>query len=231
MKRSAYKGANAVVFVADSGLREMEAELGPLDNASVIRPGVEVPDIARRDTRNNDVVFVGRWSEGKDPLTALRAYAEASRGLPDPRLLMFGAGPLEATLQNICSESRLDGVRLMGWSADPLADTRRGGVFLQTSQWENSPYAVLDAMASGLTVVAHAVGDVAFMLDFGKAGIPVDANNFPRLVDSLRRAMSDGPLRSRFATSAPARVRSHYQRAEMVRRTIDIYQRALERSP
>jgi glycosyltransferase involved in cell wall biosynthesis len=103
----------------------------------------------------------------------------------------------------------------------------RAGVFLQTSRWENSPYAILDAMANGLTVVAYAVGDVASMLDFGNAGLPVESNDFDGLVRALRLAMTDEPLRTRFAEAALERVRSVYNRERMVSRTIAVYRDAV----
>jgi glycosyltransferase involved in cell wall biosynthesis len=222
MKRHAYRRAGHVIFVGENARREVELDLGILPNASVVHPGISTEGI-RRGANTSDVIFLGRWSEQKNPVVAVRAYVEASRDVPEATLSVFGAGPLEAELVRVCEEASQGRVRLVGWSAQPADDLTRAGVFLQTSRWENSPYAILDAMASGVTVVAYAVGDVASILDFGNAGLPVAANDFDGLVRALRLAMSDKALRSRFAEVAPERVRSVYSRAEMVSRTLAVY--------
>jgi glycosyltransferase involved in cell wall biosynthesis len=228
MKRRSYRRARQVVFVGENARRQVESDLGVLSNACVIHPGIASERFnGTRVPSTGDVIFMGRWSEQKDPLVAVRAYVEASRGVPGASLSVFGAGPLAPELVRICEEAAPRSVRLVGWSAKPSEDLSRAGVFLQTSRWENSPYAILDAMASGLTVVAYAVGDVASMLDFGNAGLPVEANDFHGLVRALRLAMTDEALRSRFAEAAPKRVRSVYSRAEMISRTFAVYRNAV----
>jgi glycosyltransferase involved in cell wall biosynthesis len=225
MKRHAYEHASHVVFVSESGRREIETQLGVLPKASVIHPGVAAEVV--RSPGNNRVVFIGRWDAGKDPVTAALAFIEASQDVPDTTLSVFGAGPMEPELIRISVEAPPGRIHLLGWSSDPSGDTQKAGVFLMTSRWENSPYAILDAMASGLTVVAYAVGDVASMLDFGNAGLPVQANDFDGLVQALRLAMTDEVVRSQFADLAPKRVRSAYSRVEMVSRTVAVYRDAV----
>jgi glycosyltransferase involved in cell wall biosynthesis len=228
MKRRSYKQARHIVFVGENARRELESDLGGvLPNASVIHPGIDATLTLETAPSSRDVVFLGRWSEQKDPMTAIRAYVEASRGIPDTTLSVFGGVPLEPEVARICKEVSPERIRLLGWSKDPYDDTRRGGIFLQTSRWENSPYAILDAMASGRTVVAYAVGDVASMLDFGNAGLPVKPNDFEAIVRTLRLAITDDALRLRLAESAPKQVRSQYDRDEMVRRTIAVYENVL----
>ncbi len=227
MKRRAYDAARQVVFVGENARSQVERDLGVLKNASVIHPGIDAEGRARAIEPNPTVVFMGRWSEQKDPLAAVRSYLKASRDVPAAKLLLFGAGPLEPDLVRVCKEAPSQSVQLCGWSSQPIADLSRAAVFLQTSRWENSPYAILDAMASGLTTVAYAVGDVETMLDFGNAGLPVEPSDFDALVRALRLAMTDESLRSRFAETGPERIRSVYSRREMVSRTIAAYQDAV----
>jgi glycosyltransferase involved in cell wall biosynthesis len=227
MKRRAYEGAKQVVFVSESARSQVEADLGRLSNACVIHPGIRDEEVAGGAPARRDVVFMGRWSIEKDPIAAVRCFLKASSDIADWRLLVYGAGPLESSLIRVSKDPSAARVKVCGWSARPLEDLRQAGVFLQTSRWENSPYVILDAMASGLTVVAYAVGDVASMLDFGNAGLPVDADDSEGLVQALRLAMTDEALRSRFADTGPERVRSVYSRAEMVTRTAALYRAAV----
>jgi glycosyltransferase involved in cell wall biosynthesis len=224
-KKFSYRRAAHIILVGESPRQVIEAELGNLPNASVIHPGVNVGTEHGQEGRSGDVVFMGRWSDEKDPLAAVRAFRCASSDTEGTGLYLFGAGPLESELRRLSVEANR--VYLMGWSTDPATDLSRGGVFLQTSRWENSPYAILDAMARGRTVVAYAVGDVGRMLDFGNAGLPVSPGDFDGLVRALKGAMSDRALRKRMSVAAPARVRSAYSRTEMVERTVTVYENAL----
>lgn len=227
-KRVTYRSAAHIVFVADAGLRQAEDQLGSRTDASIIHPGVDVVTV-NNPAATQDVIFMGRLTPDKDPQSSVRAFLEASRDLPQARMLVFGKGRAEREVRDLCSKQGTDRVRLMGWTSTPSANLAKGAILVMTSQWENSPYVVLDAMAWGRTVVAYAVGDIPSMLGFGEAGIPVPPGDFQQLVRSLRRAMTDDDLRRRFAISAPAQVRAKYSRDEMTRRTVDVYQRVTGR--
>src|SRR4029078_8245256 len=79
MKKHAYESARHVVFVGAAARHEIECDLGVLPNASVIHPGIDFERTVAGVSNAIDVVFLGRWSEQKNPVTAIQAYLEASR--------------------------------------------------------------------------------------------------------------------------------------------------------
>jgi glycosyltransferase involved in cell wall biosynthesis len=125
------------------------------------------------------------------------------------RLAIMGDGPERPALETLARDLGLtDCTHFLGHVADPAATCRALDVFALSSDTEQMPFAVLEAMASGLAVASTDVGDVAAMLS---------AENRPHLAALDDRALADalGPL----LRDAPLRVsigRANRARAEQV---------------
>lgn len=107
--------------------------------------------------------FVGHLRPEKNPVRAVEALAAS--GLPDAHLLILGDGPertrVEETARRLGLERR---VHLAGHRADPRPDYRAMDLFLISSDTEQMPVALLEAMACALPVVSTDVGDVRQIL-------------------------------------------------------------------
>ena len=104
------------------------------------------------------------------------------------RLAIMGDGPERPALETLARDLGLtDCTHFLGHVADPAATCRGLDVFALSSDTEQMPFAVLEAMASGLAVASTDVGDVAAMLS---------AENRPHLAALDDRALADalGPL-------------------------------------
>lgn len=113
------------------------------------------------------VLVVGHLIERKDPLLALEAFAEASRTLPEARLVFIGRGPLRGALEARTRELRLDRrVLLVGEAAPESLALWYGAadLLLLTSKREGRPNVVLEALSSGLPVVATDAGGTRELL-------------------------------------------------------------------
>ena len=107
-----------------------------------------------RQPEQNTIVWLGRFESEKDPLLAL----EVLRQTPNAKLIMVGAGSLEASLREKISRSNLDTrVELRGWQ-DPAPYLARAGVVLCTSKHESWGESMVEALAAGVPVVAPDVG-------------------------------------------------------------------------
>lgn len=96
----------------------------------------------------------------KNVARLIRAFA-ALRAQQPARLLIVGDGPERAALQALACELKvLDDVEFTGYLSNPLARLADMDVFALSSNTEQLPMAMLEAMAHGLPVVATRVGDV-----------------------------------------------------------------------
>jgi glycosyltransferase involved in cell wall biosynthesis len=98
------------------------------------------------------------------------AFAAAARARPeaDLRLVIVGDGPERGALEEIARQTGCaDRIAFAGATENPENHYRRMQVFALSSDTEQMPLGVLEAMAGGLPVVATDVGDIAAMVTPG----------------------------------------------------------------
>jgi len=141
--------------------------------------------------------------------------------LVDPRLglhvLLVGEGAERAALEERAARPDLAGrVHLAGYQAAPAPFYRAMDLFAITSDSEQMPVCLLEAMAAGLPVVATDVGDVRPMLppEQGDWLVPVTPGEPGRTVAELARrlaaAIGDPARRRRLSAANRARAESTY---------------------
>jgi sugar transferase (PEP-CTERM/EpsH1 system associated) len=133
---------------------------------------------------------VGRMAPVKDPLLLVRAFLQALALQPDfaaqARLVLVGDGPLRAQAQ---AELDAAGASHLAWlpgeRAD-VADVMRGlNVFVLPSKAEGISNTILEAMASGLPVLATAVGGNGELVVEGRTGQLVPASDAATMAAGL----------------------------------------------
>ncbi len=170
------------------------------------------------------VVSVGRLTDQKDPVTLLRAWERIQR---PHRLVLVGDGPLRPRLEAIVRDGVAGRVTILGARDDVPALLRTADVFVLASRWEGLPLAVIEAMMSGLPVVATAVGGVAEEVVDGETGLLVPPENPEALASALARLLDDPALRRRMGAAGQARAREHFTEERMLKETLEVYGRVL----
>ena len=119
----------------------------------------------------------------------IEAFAKVRSAIKEPvRLVIAGIGPLEAALRAQCTASGLaDDVLFEGFRADPHRFLHELDLFLLSSQTEQLPIALIEAMLCGLPVVATDVGDV-------RESLP--AQQHPWVVERSAQALADAVVDS-----------------------------------
>ena len=100
--------------------------------------------------------------------------------------------------------------------------SRRPGVYACASVKEEFGLALLEAMASGLSVLGPASGGPPTYIDDGITGVLADTGTVSGLREGLRRAGASRTDRRR-AALATAKVREHFTIEAMARGLIDLY--------
>jgi sugar transferase (PEP-CTERM/EpsH1 system associated) len=171
---------------------------------------------------------VGRMKEVKNQTLLVSAFIDLMRRRPDLRdairLKLVGSGPLLAECQTM-----LDGARLTN-RADIVGDSDRVpeelqsmDLFVLPSLAEGISNTILEAMATGLTVVATAVGGNPELVADGTTGTLVPAGDEAALSRVIERYIDDPKLRRLHAKRGRERVESHFSLDAMVRAYDDTY--------
>jgi glycosyltransferase involved in cell wall biosynthesis len=125
---------------------------------------------------------------------------------------VIGEGVLRSVLEEKVREMGLGGSGNLfpGPSEEMRSEYEWADVLIQSSDHEGTPNVVLEAMASGLPVVATAAGDTAYICPDGVAGFvrePADEEGLARSVEMLA---SNPELRARMGEAAAANVRERF---------------------
>lgn len=158
---------------------------------------------------------VAKLRAEKNLARLLRACAALHRDGLAFRLVVIGDGPEEERLRALAAELGLGGItRFAGHVPDPAAAYRAMDLFALSSDTEQMPFSVMEAMASGLPVASTDVGDVAAML--GEPGRPFLAPKDDRaLAAALRPLVTDAPLRHRTGVAMRARAEAEFDQERM----------------
>jgi len=174
LRRLALADAAAVVVISES-LAHIAAEVWrlPAGRLHLIPNGIAAARFAAADGHPAlraelgipaDAFVAGAVGHLRPEKNLPRLFAAAA-AVPGLHLLVLGEGPEGARLAELAGRAPLAGrVHLVGYHADPRAHYRAMDAFALSSDTEQMPIALLEAMASSLPVVATDVGDVASIL-------------------------------------------------------------------
>ncbi|MDE2028380.1 MAG: glycosyltransferase [Candidatus Omnitrophica bacterium] len=170
------------------------------------------------------VGIVGRLSPEKDHMTLLKAMKIIVADYKNVCLLVVGDGDQRSCLEQYCIQNRLsDKVRFLGFRKDIPIILRSLDIFALSSLTEGVPLTILEAMASGVPVVATNVGGNGEIIENNVTGLLVPAGDAGAFEKALRRLLEDRDLAGRLAKSAHERVSERYSLNTMIEKYMEVY--------
>ncbi len=178
---------------------------------------------------------VGRMHGVKDQLNLARAFIALQSLLPENaarlRLVMVGEGPLRGECQTLLTEAGLASqVWLPGARDDVPALLGALDLFVLPSRAEGISNTILEAMASGLPVVATAVGGNPELVADGETGTLVPASDPSALAAALAGYVTDLARLHSEGEAARTRVEQQFSLDAMLARYGRLYDEALQRA-
>jgi glycosyltransferase involved in cell wall biosynthesis len=147
----------------------------------------------------------------------IRAFARSSGARTNNgRLVIVGDGPHRAALGGLAAELDVsERVHFAGHIQDPAPLLRGMDIFAMTSDTEQMPISLLEAMAAGLPVACTDVGDIAAILPPQQQDyvVPLDDD---AMAAALNRLLDDAPLRRTLGDANRARVAADFSEAAML---------------
>ena len=113
-------------------------------------------------------------------------------------------------------------VRLLGYRTDIPAVLAAADIFALPSHFEGLPMSVIEAMLTGLPVVATRIRGPREQVVDGETGLLVPPMQVPALADALRRLATDPALRARMGTAGRERALALYDETVVLHRTLDL---------
>jgi glycosyltransferase involved in cell wall biosynthesis len=237
LMRWAAHRTDRVVAVSDDLSGFLEARLGvPAGHVEVVRNGIPIAGFQPRpatgalriplgipvDTKL--IALVGRLDAVKQPLALLEAFARVRCQAPDARLVFVGDGVLRKDVLRRAAERGLSSaVSVTGFLSQLETIYPDIDVLTLPSRFEGTSLALLEAMASGVPVVASRVGGNADVLGGGDCGTLVPCGDIAALAEAILECLSGGPALEARRQRALERVRDRYSEDAMVSRYEALY--------
>lgn len=176
---------------------------------------------------------VGRLSAIKDQITLVRAFAEARKQAGEElsrlRLIIAGDGSLRNEIEKEISIHDLSPyVWLAGERSDVSSLMQTFDFFVLPSLAEGISNVILEAMASGLAVVATDVGGNAELVIEDKTGSLVPARDPVAMASAITRLAVNASKREQLGKTARMRIEAEYSLDGMVGHYMRLYQSLMD---
>jgi glycosyltransferase involved in cell wall biosynthesis len=160
------------------------------------------------------VLFVGRLDAQKGPLDLLHALRLLSARHNDVHALFVGEGPLREEMEAAIRASEFQQrVHLIGWRNDVPELMKAASCLVLPSYWEGMPNVILEAMASGLPVIATEVEGTTELLqrggESGELGLLVPVGSPAMLAEGIEQILTHPDECKAMATESQLHVSSN----------------------
>ena len=175
---------------------------------------------------------VGRMQPVKDPLLLAQAFVQALRAQPALssrlRLVMVGAGPLHGEVQALLTSAGLEALCWLPGERADVPEVMRGlSCFVLPSQSEGVSNTILEAMASGLAIIATDVGGNAELVANKQTGELVPARNVQALAGAIVRLAEQPEQAKVWGDAGRVDVERRFSLESMVASYQSLYDRCL----
>jgi sugar transferase (PEP-CTERM/EpsH1 system associated) len=178
---------------------------------------------------------VGRLQPVKNQVLLARAFVRALSDAPAlrarMRLVVVGDGPARSEIESILEEAGVADLAWLPGGRDDVANVLRAlDVFALPSLAEGISNTILEAMATGLPVVATDVGGNAELVERGVTGEIIPSNDVSALASALTRYAQSPDVARACGVAGRTRAQRLYGIDTMVAHYDALYERLLARS-
>ncbi|MEW5813236.1 MAG: glycosyltransferase family 4 protein [Actinomycetota bacterium] len=233
MQRSVLSRAKLVISISSWDAKVFDVALQG-DRVLIANPiGAEFFALAPSGHTRPHLLFAGLFTESKNPIGVINAFALARTCVPAATLTLVGPHPdpdylravedrvEELDLHDCVEIADLVGVERMRCE---IAAARAVVLF---SREENAPTILAQAMAAGKPVVASCVGGVPDMVGDGETGFVVASDDETALADRMVRLLGDQALALRMGWRAHEIAVDRFTAARVAEKTVAAYRELL----
>lgn len=178
-----------------------------------------------------NILFVGRIGERRKGLKfLLRAFNYIRQQVPNVRLIIVGKGDTKG-YERYLRNNNIEDVVFTGFVSDEMLPRyyKSAHVFCAPSTGgESFGIVLVEAMASGLPIVASDIPGYASVVQHGKQGVLVEPKNIEMLAMSLIRLLADSELRDKMSQEGREKA-AQFSWKNVCQRVLDFYERSENR--
>ena len=187
----------------------------PIDNWSYRR---------RTDIEPN-LLWIRHFHKNYNPLMLLKVYEKIKPVKPEAVLKIVGVGPIEEEMKNYALEHSLQDVHFLGRVSDAeLRDLYNwGNIFINTTNIDNQPVTVIEAMTCGMAVVSTDAGGVPDIVTNEENGLLSPVGDVDAMSDNILRILNDDELLPKFSLNGRRYVENTFSPEDIYQKWSELY--------
>jgi|GEM_PF-1488376 len=224
------------IAISDAGKQAL-LDIGvPSPKITKIHNGIPLKQFKseRRISENvSTVLAVGPLQKQKNYPLMLRSFNKVVRkckekGIEPPVLKIVGEGELKGDLKNFCVELKIqDRVFFLGIRRDIPKLLSESVILVMFSDWEGLSIALIEALTSGIPIVATDVGGSGEIIENGVSGLLTKPGDEDDFAEKIIRLIENQNLRCKFSEKASERS-SLFSIENATARHIEVYESIMD---
>ena len=206
-----YRHCGVVPVALSSEVKKSIGEVYGLQESiiPVVYNGIDLSKCIRKNDYEANGVFtivhVGRFMKVKNHKTLIRAFARFAEKKESIRLQLLGEGELLDEMKDYAEKLKVaDKVEFLGLQSNVYPYLNKADVFCLPSEYEGVPMTLIEAMGTGLPIVASNVGGIPDMLVNGENALLVEPN-YVAVEKAIEKLYNDVEFRIRLGNAAALR--------------------------
>ncbi|MDD5687978.1 MAG: glycosyltransferase family 4 protein [Elusimicrobia bacterium] len=200
-------------------LKGLKNKIGLKERYTMIRSGIKLQDyqievsVEKKKkefgiTNEKVVGMVACFKEQKAPLDFVKVANLVCSKNPSVKFILVGDGKLRKQIELLVKKLNLQkNIIITGWRQDINEIIKIFDIFLLTSLWEGLPRVIIEAMASGLPVVATYVDGTKEIVQEGLTGYVTYPHEIEKMAERIIRVLADVELRKKLSEEAKKTVK------------------------
>ena len=187
-----------------------------------------LPDQAQAGSKQLVIGTVGRVQEVKDQLTLVKAVADLVARNKEYRqkikLVIVGDGPMMEELEALVQEKSVADIAWLSGARNDIPELLQAmDLFVLPSKAEGTSNTILEAMSTGLPIVATAVGGNPELVVNGETGVLVPPQDPVAMADAIEGYLHDPALLQRHGCAGRKRVEASFSMDAMMNNYLAVY--------
>ena len=168
------------------------------------------------------IIHIGRFMDVKNHGLILRSFAQFVKQHPDAKLQLLGEGVLREEMEQLAKSLQIESsVEFAGLQSNVYPWLHNADVFILPSKFEGMPMTLIEAMGTGLPIIASAVGGVPDMLTDGKDALLIRPES-AELCKALEKLYTADDVRKQLGIEAKEKS-AVFSNDSMAKQYIEIY--------
>jgi len=209
--------------------RELEVIYNFVDpDRHAVKPCACIREQIPSDTKT--LMHISNFRPVKRVHDVVRTFARVAEKI-DTRLILVGDGPDAASAHDLAEELGVSDRVIFTGVVDQVAELLAcADLFLLPSSTESFGLVALEAMASGVPVVASRIGGIPEVVDDGRTGLLAPVGNVEAFADATLRILGDEAVHRRFSKAAREDAKERFDDQVIIPEYENLYRRLLGES-